>query len=707
MKKFLTAILLALILGHNDILACGGEITYNYYLFDVLDGSFCHDRQITERCNEFWKKYTDGEVTEYLWSADRVEEIARKKGDREMLDYLTELNKYLDISRQLGEAWEYPTREQLTERQQTLRQMAEKASAYQGQRLKSQWALLYMRANMVMKQHQSNVNFWKVTASKLPESVYREMMENIYAGALLHTGKRKEAINLFAIQGDLNSIRWLMRKQRNLEGIKSVYAEDPTSPSLMFLVQDFVNNAQETIDETDENMDVNEEWLKEIDARKITKNDCDAFIRFAQQVVKEGKTPFPALWQAAIGELQYLYGDYKTAYQTLTEAMSMRGSKKMIDNARCIRMVAAVGARFNDKDFNQWMSGEMNWLYNQSTEDTECNNCNNKYHQVLMRLVHLELVPKYKASGNKDMSTALFALLEDYETKQTYPNGIPEDDSWNSNYSSWHGYNMELDMMTGDELVSYAKWCKKKPANEMERFVKEHIIFDQTYFDDMAGTHYLAEGKFSEAIPLLKKVSLTFMEGQNISFYLANRDFTQPRWFGRQMFAETVTTEGPRLGKLTEHPKLRFCEQTVNLQKRYNKAKGGEREQLALQMARLYYQASYQGDCWYLCRYSHSVYDEAQENEMDFVEAARKLLRESSQSSDFAVKQESLFALAFIPNKLVDEGSFWGETLDWTEVINNRNANDMNALKQFYLQNSAQVDNYVTKCDVLKAYMNM
>lgn len=704
MRKYLAAILMALFLGHNDILACGIEISYNYYLFDVLDGSFCHDRQIQERCNVFWKEYTGGKVTNYLWGAEEVEEAARKKGDREMLDYVAELNKYLDISQQLGEAWEYPTREQLTERQQTLRQMAAKANAYQGQRLKSQWALLYMRANMVMKQHQSNVNFWKVTASKLPESVYREMMENIYAGALLHTGKRKDAINLFAIQGDLNSIRWLMRKQRNVEGIKSIYAEDPASPSLLFLVQDFVNNAQETLDETDEQNKVNEERLQEIDARMITKNDCDAFIRFAQQVVKEGKTPFPALWQAAIGELQYLYGDHKTAYQTLTEAMSMKGSKKMIDNARCIRMVAAVGARFNDKDFNQWMSGEMNWLYNQSTEVNECNSCKNKYYQVLMRLIHKELAPKYEKSGNIIMSTALYAFLEDYEKKITYPEGMHEDDSWNPNYSSWHGYNDELNKMTGDELVAFAKWCKKKPANEMEQYVKQHIIFDQTYFDDMAGTHYLAEGKFAEAIPLLKKVPLTFMEGQNISFYLTHRDFTKPRWFGRQRFDESVTTEGAHLGKLTENPKLRFCEEMIKLQKQYNKAKGTEREQLALQMARLYYQASCQGDCWYLCRYAHSIYDKAQDNEMDFVEAARKLLRESSRSSDFAVKQESLFALAFIPNDLSSEGNIWN--VNWPEVIENRNANDLNALKQFYMQNRTKVDNYVTKCDLLKAFMN-
>lgn len=705
MKKLLTAILLALACSVDHAHACGWEVTYNYYLFDVLDGTFCQDNLISERCDQFWKTYTGGEVEQYRWNADNIMKIAQKKGDQEMTAYLTELNKYLDICEQLQETWEYPTREQLDERQATLRNMARQAQSYNGKRLKSQWALLYMRANMVMKQHQANVDYWNQTARRLPDNVYREMMENIYAGALMNTGHRKEAIDLFAKQGDLKSIRWLMRKQRNLDGIKSVYAEDAASPSLPFLVQDFVNNAQETLDNTDrEDQSVNDEWMKEIDARVILRHECHDFIDFARRVLSEGKTPCPALWQAAVGELQYLYGDHASAYATLTEAMTMAGSQKMKDNARAIRVVVAVGARFGEKDFARWMSGELQWLYDESLREADC-----AYHYRLsmLRLVRNELAPAYAKAGNPTMATALYGMLDDYEVRINHPDGRPEDDSYNPNYSSWHGYTEELNKMSGDQLVAFAQWCQQKGGDDMERFVRQHIKADPTYFDDMAGTHYLGEGRFEKAIPYLKRVPLSFMEGQNISFYLAHRDFTRPRWFGRQAFSEKIQTDGAHLGKLSDNPKLRFCEEMIRLQKAYNKAKGTERQHLALQLATRFYQASCQGDCWYLCRYAHSVYDEAEYHEMDFVDAAKKLLHESALSSDFDIRQESLFALAFIPLKPADDVSFWGDKIDWTQVLPNRNADDMAALGQFYRQYGSRVATYVSKCDVLKAYMGM
>ena len=198
MKKFMIAALFMLSMTATKSFACTPETTHNYYLFDVMAGDFAKNRKIVERCDEFWKNYTNGAVSSYQWNSDEIMEYAKKKNDQEMVGYLAELNKYLDISRELGETWDYPTKAQLQQRQRTLQSMATIASSYRGTHLKAQWALLYMRANMVMKRHQVNVDYWKTTGKNLPQSVYREMMENIYAGALLQTGHRKEAVKMFA-----------------------------------------------------------------------------------------------------------------------------------------------------------------------------------------------------------------------------------------------------------------------------------------------------------------------------------------------------------------------------------------------------------------------------------------------------------------------------------------------------------------------------
>lgn len=712
MKRFFGVLVTMLVLVNIEVRACACERTHNFYLFDVIDCSFCKERKIVERCNAFWEKYTNSQVTEYKYHEQEIMDYAIEQHDQEMVNYLTELNNYLEISGQLEETWDYPSKEQLQERQRTLERMAQKALAYNGTRLKGQWALLHMRANMVMKRHQNNIDYWNNVAKKLPASVYREMMANIYAGALMHTGQRKQAIDLFAEQGDFLSVKWMLRKHRNLSGIKSVYAEDAKSPSLLFLVQDFVNNAQETIDDTDETGQINAEWMEAIDARIVKKDDVQSFIQFAQQVIKDGQNPYPSMWKTAIGELQYLYGDRAAAVKSLNEALEMEGTPRMKANARSIRMVAAVGT-MPQADFNKWLFNEMTWL--KETAKSEGSTVEyfyeNQYTQVMERLVYLELVPYYKKVGNQNMVTALYNMISSADALWGIQSegDDTEDYSWNYNYSLGD-YSAELNNMTAEQLVDFAKWLQSEPTDEMERFVKQNLKYDADYFNDMIGTHNIAEAKFEKAIPYLKKVPLSFLEGQNISFYLANRDFTKARWMTRQGFGRTQQTEGPHLAKLFDNPKLRYCEEVIKWQKKYNSSKKVEKEQAALQLARYYYQASVWGDCWYITHYGKGYFDKTLPHEADLIAMAREMLRVSKKSTDFRVKEESLYALAFIPEDPFNEETFYyyigdHSPYDWKGELITRSNTDIAALGAFARANRGRLDSYVTKCDVLRYYM--
>ena len=710
MKKFFGVLVTMLVLTNIEVNACACERTHNFYLFDIIDCSFCKERKIVERCNAFWAQYTNSQVTEYKYHEQEIMDYARAQRDQEMITYLTELNNYLEISGQLEETWDYPTKEQLQARQHTLEQMAQKALAYNGTRLKGQWALLHMRANMVMKRHQNNIDYWNNIGKRLPESVYREMMENIYAGALMHMGQRKQAIDIFAGQGDFLSVQWLLRKHRNLNGIKSVYAEDPKSPSLLFLVQDFVNNAQETLDDTDENGEIDAEWIETVNARVIKKDEVQSFIQFAKQVINDGKNPYPSMWKSAIGELQYLYGDRTAAVQTLTEAMEMNGTPRMKANARSIRMVAAVGT-MSQEALNKWIMPEISWLKEMGKSEGSTGEYyyENQYTQVMERLIYLELVPYYKKVGNQNMVTALYDVITSADALWGIESEEYEDSSWNPNYSMGY-YSEELNRMTADQLVDFAKWLQQKPSDEMERFVKQNIKYDADFFNDMIGTHYIAEAKFEKAITYLQKVPLSFLEGQNISFYLANRDFTKARWITKQGFRESQQTEGAHLAKLYENPKLRYCEEVVKWQKKYQTSKKMEKEQAALQLARYYYQASIWGECWYLTHYGKGFYDKTLPHEADLVAMAREMLQVSKKSTDFSIKEESLFALAFIPADPFNEESFFygigdHSPYDWKGELLTRNNSDFAALCAFARANPGKLDSYVTKCDVLRFYM--
>ena len=150
---------------------CSGIITHNYYMMDVAP-SIGDTEYFTNQFDKFWQNYMNEDNIGYRWSKDRIMETARSKGDNDMVAYLTQLNAFLDICDQLQETWTYPTKEQLAARKTTLQNMKTAAANYRGARLRSQYALLAMRANMLLKDHQANLAYWKSKSGNLPDNIY-------------------------------------------------------------------------------------------------------------------------------------------------------------------------------------------------------------------------------------------------------------------------------------------------------------------------------------------------------------------------------------------------------------------------------------------------------------------------------------------------------------------------------------------------------
>ncbi len=708
MKRFLVISIMALMLSVEGF-ACIGMDTHNYYLFSVFNREKMGQSLFTERLDAFWKNYTNGLVDEWRWHDKEIYAYAQQKGDKDMVAYLDELKKYLDISDQMQETWDYPTKEQLAERKQTLQNMIVKADAHRNGKMGVQWRLLRMRANMVLGKHQDNLTYWHNVASQLSPSVYKDMMQNIYAGALMNTGNRIEACNEFARQGDMLSMKWGMRNYRNIAGIKTIYAENPNMAVLSYLVQDFVNNAQETLDsytkdEKGEMIPVDDEWMRMVDARVASKQDVDEFIGFAQKVLKEKKTDSPALWKAAIGELQYLYGHHDEAMKTLDEAVKMAGTQRMKDNARAIRLVASVGSkRFQKSSYQKWVVEEMRWLVTKSKED---GGYYNHYREVMDRLIYTELSPRYEKMGDKNLANALLALYENDSVMWGEQSESMPDNSWNPNYSGYYYY--ELSELSADQLVDYYQWLKTKSKGELEAWAKQAVRMEENYYLDLIGTRYMSEGKFDKAIDYLKNIPWSFLEGQNISYYMAHRDYSKPRWEGRQRFGKDEVTEGAHLATLSKNPKLDFCKDIVNMEAQLPVARQGVREDLAYKLATRYFQASVYGDCWYLTDYGWSSYiDTLSTKERLFVDKTIEYLNISKQSTDMQMRLKSLYALAYIPvEPWCDEDYDWqtGATT-YLPLRDNHQYKALNELDHFLsIHKNISTPNYVSKCDVLKQF---
>ena len=741
MKKFIIVSLLLMTVGKS--MACVPEKpTYNYYLMCVEPTQQQTESKQLKAINNFWKQYTNGRIDSYINGWDRVSEtdaptfimdMARQKRDNEMVRYLGWLNKYLKISRDLTNTWEYPTREQLLQRRQGLTQMLAAAKAYRGRRLLAQYRLLAMRANMLLGYNTQNISYWKTTASRMPQSVYRDMMENIYARALLKTGKQRDALEIYARQNDQQSMRWCVRHYRNLSGIKAIYARDANSRVLPYLVQDFVNNVQETQDvytrpsafipDADKAQWTKKEYteaIEEVGARAIYQDEAQAFIAFAAQVLKEGKTTTPALWHEATGALQLLLGNYSAAKTALAQAITAKGTQRMHDNARAIADINSVYTEKMDEQQQNHLIKEIEWMRSMSklteTKDDQGITyvADPYFANMLQRMVYNHLVPELQKQGNGFLALAMLANMDNHDNDGTLPSirkHVPTYYQPANSYNDlpdWSGdYYDALQQISVDSLKQYvASLHTTHTDSPLAEAACKSSYQNDDYYNDLIGTRLMAAGRFEEAIPYLKKVSTDFIYNSNICGYIGRRNYQRPRWFVHQVIADTLQT-GPRSVDITDNQKLNFCQDITKLQHLYQNAGSDTlRAHLAYDLATRLYQASYEGDCWYLTHYDWSCADTVRTGDHDLILDAINYLGESSLKGDKDLQFNSLYALAFIRRDTAAEGYpfiYPDEKINFQKQTRQYKA--LTQLDNFLTLNPAYQSNpYVSHCDVLRMF---
>lgn len=184
---------------------------------------------------------------------------------------------------------------------------------------------------MMLGRHQENINFWQQTASQFIETVYKDMMKNIYAGALYKTGREAEAGQMFAEMDDYESLMTIYYKKRSYLAISQHYKQNPNSKVLPFLLQDFVNNAQEAEDAKSEGAFGGKLFIRDINLQESWQMQ-----QFCELVIREGKTETPIMWKCAKAWLEYLSGKKQEAIKDIDAAMTLEGTDRMKDNARVI-----------------------------------------------------------------------------------------------------------------------------------------------------------------------------------------------------------------------------------------------------------------------------------------------------------------------------------------------------------------------------------
>ena len=695
MKKFIIISLLTIV--SLPLLACAGIGTFNYYLFNLYDNDEFAYRMERITSNN-WKVYMGLNEDDWFWfSEEKVTEAAKQKNDALMQSYVHQLARYLKICDDVqGDQWEYPTKEELAKRRTTLEAIRAYANTKLRTRLRSQHGLLYMRANMLLGNHADNVKFWEETASQYINSVYKDMMYNIYAGALYKTGRTDEGVDIFVEQGDYRSLMTIYYKHRSYAAINDVYNANPKARVLPFLLQDFVNNAQEADDAVKY-----ESFGGKLFIRDITKDEAKQMIALCKRAVSEQKTDAPAMWQTAQAWLEYMFADKKQALSDIQKAVTMEGSERMQDCARVIRLYIEASMRKQDTDFDNWAGAEMQWLYNKGNRanpkpNTSYFERSSYYDNAFERIVQQVMADKYQTT-RPEVTVALYKV------------------------QGFYGCQEYLDTTTIANVQQYEAYLTGAAKTEMDRFLKNAIgqqpqqdeADADNEYNDLIGTKYLRLCQWDKAIEWLSKVPIAFYQNRGYALYAALRRTSVEPWIERQFLRDAeYYSEGAR--RLYESPKLVFAKQMQQMEYGMNMLQGKSRYQRCYDLAVRYAQVNFSGDCWFIMRDAKSPgWDEVRPNEVDLAARALDYLREAAQTTDPQLKERALFALSY--GELQPKG-LWA-SLEWNsekadyDRIPQRNSSQWKAfasLIDFERQNPAGIARYVSRCDeydtFLKAY---
>ena len=588
MKRSILISLLALLA--LPMLGCGWYGTDNIYLYRVYDSKEFSER-VDEITRDNWKAYLGNTDEYYYFNADEVIKAARAKNDALMVSYVQNLQKYLKICDEVRyDQWDYPTKEKLAQRNQALRAIQAYALSKVKTKLRSQHALLYMRCNMVLGLNKDNVAFWEGTASQFIETVYKDMMKNIYAGALYKTGRDAEAAEIFAEQGDYNSLMTQFYKRRSYEAIRQEYLRNPNAGALPFLLQDFVNNSQEAVDGAEGG---------KLFVRDIKQTEAMQMAQFASQVVKEGKTNNPAMWKAAQGWLEYLFGKKQQGYQDIQQATHMVGSEHALLTARLIHFYIKSDMAPLNNQFDTWFAEELKWF-----KDPD------KHHwfkdAAMTRTVNQILSKKYESRTN--------TLLGLYNV------------TGNGNFST------QTETMKVEGLEKFLQYAKGASDNPLDAYLIANIHYDATSMDDLVGTKHLRVCQWEQAIPWLERVPVSFYNKQHFSIYAINRSVDVAPWITRQWLSDA---DYEKTVNLKSNYKLDFARKMLAWEKEAAIMKGDAQYQRYYDLAVRYAQACNSGDCWFLTQYGKSTDENVVgENEKDFNAIARQLLQKASLAKD-------------------------------------------------------------------------
>lgn len=631
MKRCLLISLLVFF-GASFAMACMSDFVSRYYIFYVPGSDYGDPDVRNERLAKEWSrllgvKVAGIDITALPYessdlkpeSDNAIVKACFNGRNRQALNYLRLL---IDCNNELGlsfDEWNYPSKERIASHGRKIRQYLATARGRFAGKLGRQYRLMAMRCAFDLKDYPLCTKIFR--SMPKDNSVFYEIARNLYAGVLYRTGRKVEAFAIYSEMGDEQSASWCAARTGSVEGIRNFYITDCNSPVLPYLIKQFCNNTQETLDAVADSVDM--EYFDLAGFRKINTSTQQDFIAFALEAADNPKVIDKRLWLNAAALIRYYNGNYKEASALMSRALQAPGSESSKLCSQYISMFINASMVESDDSFRDLAIENLSWLDARRKDPHAAN--------MLTRMVFDVVAPRFKKAG---MNNDLLATYAVYWRSKKYVG-----EGWNYNYSD--DYYTTLFSLPLADVLKWKEFLQPENSGNWAPLLA-NLKSQKDYLNDLIATRYIRLGRWDDAASYLRQEPMSFLREQNIAPYAALRSFEGYAWSAPRERVDEYNFKGT----LNRNAKLDFCNYITELE---NTPDSYERD---MKLASAYFLISGRGKCWWISDYGCHTCDlqRPQKPDIDYLALAQKYVQSAIARSRGREKAEALYAASFISN---------------------------------------------------------
>lgn len=377
------------------------------------------------------------------------------------------------------------------------------------------------------------IQLWENHIQHWPaDELMRAMIKDYIAGAYQHIGEEQKAIQYYLEQGNYRALAELSNCQTGNYAafVRYMYDFNPdcadiVAPALQYDLCDYYQPLRDSA-------------------------LCTDYYEVMQHILRTHRSQDMSIWYYTAAYLEDITGHSYKAAQTIRQAISPSTSQYMQTNVRLLRIYLDAKTLAYDANYQKQLYTDLQWIeqlvrqeasqvketwhpydswyiWANYSLDYDDNNYQVKRYKcypnsMLRKIVLGEVGPRMKEANHPILSMA----LTNYADNLFFTLVAPK-----HRHCFFNDFFMSLKTSSASQVKQYADRIMH-PTTSFERFLAAGSYIDKDYLYDIAGTLYLRERKYKQAMEILGQVSPTYHLRLNTGECLSRNPFNIHPKFG-------------------------------------------------------------------------------------------------------------------------------------------------------------------------------